>query len=92
MPLCQIVDIESGATLGANQDGEVWIKGPQTSSGFLNLPVQTKEMFAEDGWIRTGQYHKALPFEPRHKKTCIRDLRPDETQTDLLSYRSQLEA
>lgn len=50
----KIVDIESGATLGPNQEGEVWIRGPQTSSGFLKLPTQTKEMYVEDGWIRTG--------------------------------------
>ena len=50
----QIVDTESGAALGPNQTGEVWIRGPQTSSGFLKLPAQTKEMYVEDGWIRTG--------------------------------------
>ena len=27
-------------------------------------------------------------IEPRHEKTCLRDLRPGKTQTGLLSYRS----
>ena len=25
-------------------------------------------------------------FEPRHEKTCLRDLRPGKAQTGLLSY------
>ena len=52
--LLQIVDVETGRSLGLNQPGEVWVRGPQASLGYLNLPAQTKEMFLDDGWIRTG--------------------------------------
>ena len=31
-------------------------------------------------------------FEPRHEKTCLWDLLPGKTQTDLLSYRDKLES
>lgn len=54
----KIVDPDTGLTLGPNEEGEVWIRGPQAASGFLNLPEQTKEMFVEDGWIRTGDIGK----------------------------------
>lgn len=54
----KIVDIITGSTLGPNQEGEVWIRGPQTSQGFLNLPAESKEMFVEDGWVRTGDVGK----------------------------------
>ena len=29
----------------------------------------------------------SISNEPRHKKTCLRGLRSDKTQTDLLSFR-----
>ena len=29
-----------------------------------------------------------IRHEPRHKKTCLRGLRPDKTQTGLCSHRS----
>ena len=46
--------METGNTLGHNQAGEVWLRGPQVSNGYLNLPEQTRETFLEDGWVRTG--------------------------------------
>ena len=30
-------------------------------------------------------------YEPRHKKTCLRDLQPGKTQTGLCSHRKSLE-
>ena len=50
----QIVDVETGKPLGINVAGEVWVRGPQQSDGYLNLPAQTREMFLKDGWVRTG--------------------------------------
>ena len=48
------MDVETGKPLGTNEEGELWIRGPQLSSGYLNLPAQTAELLAEDGWMRTG--------------------------------------
>ena len=50
----RIVDLESGATLGPGADGEVRIKGPNIMAGYYKLPEQTRAVFDEDGWFRTG--------------------------------------
>jgi len=35
-------------------DGEILAKGPGVMLGYLNKPDETKEMFTEDGWLKTG--------------------------------------
>ena len=53
---CQIVDVETGRTLAAGQEGEIWVRGPQLCKGYLGLPEQTANLFTEDGWVKTGAY------------------------------------
>ena len=43
-----------GALLKIAEDGEILAKGPGVMLGYLNMPEQTKEMFTEDGWLKTG--------------------------------------
>jgi long-subunit acyl-CoA synthetase (AMP-forming) len=50
----KIVDLESGKTLGPNQQGELYMTGPQVMKGYWNNPQATKEMIGEDGWLRSG--------------------------------------
>ncbi len=50
----RIVDPESGADLGIDEDGEVWIRGPQVMKGYLNKPQATSITIDEDGWLHTG--------------------------------------
>ena len=51
---CKIVDYDNGAELGANQEGEIWVRGPQVMKGYLGNPAATHEMITEDSWLRTG--------------------------------------
>ena len=55
---CRIVDIETGADLSADQEGELWIKGPQVMQGYLNNAKATAESITADGWLRTGDIAK----------------------------------
>ncbi len=36
------------------EDGEILARGPQIMKGYLNKPDATREMFTEDGFIKTG--------------------------------------
>jgi acyl-CoA synthetase (AMP-forming)/AMP-acid ligase II len=51
---CRIVDPASGATLGPDADGELWIRGPQVMKGYLNNPTATAATLDTDGWLHTG--------------------------------------
>jgi acyl-CoA synthetase (AMP-forming)/AMP-acid ligase II len=50
----RLVDPESGDEVGAGEEGELWIKGPQMMLGYLNKPDATAETITDDGWLRTG--------------------------------------
>lgn len=43
-----------GSSIRIADDGELQVKGPNVFRGYHNLPDKTKEAFAEDGWLRTG--------------------------------------
>lgn len=51
---CKIVDLETGATLEHNQQGEVCVRGPQIMKGYLNRPEATAATIDPEGWLHTG--------------------------------------
>jgi len=51
---CRLVDLESGAELGPQQEGEIHVRGPQIMKGYLNRPEATAQTITADGWLRTG--------------------------------------
>lgn len=36
------------------EEGELLLRGPQVFSGYLGASARTREMFTDDGWLRTG--------------------------------------
>ncbi|MBN9737377.1 MULTISPECIES: class I adenylate-forming enzyme family protein [unclassified Pseudonocardia] len=43
-----------GEELGPGAEGEVWIRGPQVTGGYLGRPADTAAAFDGDGWLHTG--------------------------------------
>ena len=61
----RIVD-EQGHDVPKGEQGEIWIKGPITSSGYHNNPIATQEGYYED-WLRTGD----IGFFRDNKFFCV---------------------
>jgi acyl-CoA synthetase (AMP-forming)/AMP-acid ligase II len=55
---CKLVEPGSGKEVGANETGELWIRGPQVMKGYLNNPDATKGTLDADGWLHTGDIGK----------------------------------
>jgi len=52
--LCKVVDPASGVELGPNEQGELWMRGPQIMKGYLNNPEATAQAIDVEGWYHTG--------------------------------------
>ncbi len=50
----RLVDPETGADVGRDEPGELWIRGPQVMSGYYGLPDESVACLTPDGWLRTG--------------------------------------
>ena len=53
----RIVDIKTFEDVAPGQEGEIWLKGPAVSPGYLNKPEETAKAF-EKGWFRSGDLGK----------------------------------
>src|SRR5436190_15028051 len=51
---CKLVDPGTGGELGPNQEGEVWVRGPQIMKGYLNNAEATARTIDADSWLHTG--------------------------------------
>ena len=50
----KVVDVATQEELGPNQDGELWVRGPQVMKGYLNNPQSTANTVDTAGWLHTG--------------------------------------
>lgn len=50
----RVVDPATGHDLELDEDGELWIRGPQVMKGYLNNPQATAATIDDEGWLHTG--------------------------------------
>lgn len=50
----RVRDPETGADCGVDEVGEVLVKGPSCTIGYVGDPEETAETIVDDGWVRTG--------------------------------------
>jgi acyl-CoA synthetase (AMP-forming)/AMP-acid ligase II len=50
----RIIDPATESSLDVDQDGEVWVRGPQVMKGYLNNESATKNTIDHEGWLHTG--------------------------------------
>ena len=95
----RIVDAE-GRTQPAGSSGEVAIKGPGVTSGYLSNPEANAASFFGDGWFRTGDRGSLddqgyLRLEGRLKEMILRggeNISPYEIEEVLLSHAAVTDA
>jgi long-chain acyl-CoA synthetase len=50
----RIANPATGASLGQDEVGEVWLRAPNVASGYFNRPDETQAAITGGGWLRTG--------------------------------------
>lgn len=50
----KILDIETGRQCGADEQGDICIRGPGMLTGYYKDPIKTAESIDKEGWLHTG--------------------------------------
>ncbi|GAM84216.1 hypothetical protein ANO11243_022100 [Dothideomycetidae sp. 11243] len=51
---CRLVTVDGKEVTGYDEPGELWVKSPAGTIGYLHNEKSTRETFLDDGYVRTG--------------------------------------
>jgi long-chain acyl-CoA synthetase len=54
----RIIDLNTGARLPYEHEGEIWMRGPNVMRGYYGLAEETAKALTPDGFLRTGDIGK----------------------------------
>lgn len=85
---------EDGSSIEGSGEGELHLRGPNTSVGYFNDPTRTAETYLEGGWVRSGDLARLddegfLTVIGRKKEIIIRgglNIAPREIEDMLMSF------
>ncbi len=46
--------------VGENGEGDIWVRGPNITSGYLSQPDLTSDVLTPEGWLKTGDIGKMV--------------------------------
>jgi benzoate-CoA ligase family protein len=90
---------DNGVDVGANELGNLWVRGASATAGYRNLPELTEQTI-KDGWVRTGDVYRkdedGFFFHIGRSDDCfkVRGLwvSPIEVESVLISHEAVSEA
>lgn len=90
---------DNGVDVGANELGNLWVRGDSATGGYWNLPDLTRQTI-KDGWVRTGDVYRrdeeGFFFHIGRSDDCfkVRGLwvSPIEVESVLISHEAVSEA
>lgn len=81
---------EAGYEVATGERGEIWIKGPNVCLGYWKNPAATKELFDDEGWLKTGDVAvknaEGLFWIVDRKKVCLQSTPCFATDADYPNF------
>jgi len=95
-----IICDDDGTMLGANEAGEICVRGPQVMKGYWNQPEATAEILSDNGWLKTGDIGRMdaqgfIYIEDRKKDLILVsgfNVYPNEIENVVVGHPDVLEA